>query len=321
MNNNINFIREKINAVKNIVIAGHTNPDADAIGACIAFYYALKQKDKNVYLILEDYSEKFNFIPGKENLYIGDYNNIEADLFISLDCGDLDRLGSIKEIFNKMETINIDHHISNNNFADINYVDINSSSTSEIVYNILNNWCIIDNNIAACIYAGLLNDTGGFRYTNTTSRTLSIASEILKYKFDFTNIYNTLFYSRSFLEIKLMGEALINSELLFNNKFVFSYLSYETINKYNATYKEVNGISEYLKGVSNTMISAFLYEKNRNEVKVSLRSEDVFDSAKFAMNFNGGGHKKAAGFTLNCTIDEACTLVRSEILDKLKNIL
>lgn len=316
MNNSFEEIRQTIDNSENIIIAGHTNPDGDAIGAVLAFAFALKSKNKNIYVLLEEYGQKYDCIAGKEFIYKGDYSNVNADLFISLDCGDAERLGKAKELFENMYTINIDHHISNKYFGKLNFVDANASSTSEIVYKLLTGWIDIDKNIASCIYAGLVNDTGGFRHTSTTPVTMSIASELITYPFDFSKIYNSIYHSHTFTEVKIMGEALMNSELLCNGKFALSYISMDTIKKYNGTPKDVDGVSEYLKNIPNTVVSAFLYEKGENQIKASLRSEDGFDVSELMLQFGGGGHKKAAGCTLECSLVEAVDIIKNTVCNK-----
>lgn len=314
MNNSIDKIRSLIDSVDNIVIAGHTNPDGDAVGAVLAFSTALKEKNKNVYVLLEEYAEKYNCIPNKELIYKGDYKDIKADLFISLDCGDIDRLGEAKPLFESMNSINIDHHISNTYFGKLNYVNCDASSTSEIVFGIISGWCDMNKDISACLYAGLVNDTGGFRHTSTTPLTMSIASQLIAYPFDFSGIYNSIYHSHTFVETKLMGEALMNSELICDGKFAISYISLETIKKYGGTPKDVDGVSEYLKNITGTKVSAFLYEKGENQVKASLRSEDGFDVSALVSKFGGGGHKKASGCTLESSLEDAVTTMKNAVI-------
>lgn len=311
-NADFSSIRNTIKNAERIVISAHTNPDGDAVGSCFGLGGALAAAGKDVKVLLEDYRASYDaVIPGSELLYRGEYSAIQADVFISLDCGDRERLGAAVSVFDRMNTICIDHHISNTGFADLNYVEEEASSTAEVVYKILDGLYPLNRASACAIYAGMLSDTGGFRHSSTGASTLEISSRILKeYDVNFTEIYNKLFMEHSFTEMKAMGLAIANASMELGGKAVVSTLTSEEIKACGATPKELGGIVEYLKNVEGAEVSAFIYEKGGGEIKVSLRSGSYVDVSKICVGLGGGGHVRAAGVSLyNVTVAEASKLI------------
>ena len=225
----------------------------------------------------------------------------------------MERLGGFKEAFAGSKIrINIDHHKSNTYFGDLNYVDTEASSTCEIIYKIVGDMLSSLNNadyIAGCIYSGIVFDTGGFRHTSTSSITLAAASELIKYKFDFSKIYNTIFNTRKFEEAKALGRAILNMEKLAGGEIVYSSMSQEEIKSCGTESDGLSEIINYLKGISGCKAAVFVYEKSTGVFKVSMRSEDDVDVSAVAQSFGGGGHAKAAG----CTVEGS----KKEILDKI----
>lgn len=156
MNHTFEQIKEVLQPCQNIAIGGHQNPDGDAVGACFALAYALQKDGKNVVVVLESFSKKYDIIAEKELLLSQEnYDDSNFDAFIALDSGDKERLGQAKDIFDRTRLkINIDHHVSNTYFGEYNYVDGDASSTSEIIYRYLRDDGVINQKIAAALYAG-----------------------------------------------------------------------------------------------------------------------------------------------------------------------
>lgn len=310
-NNRKQEILEKIAQAKTIQIAGHTNPDGDAIGACLAFGLALEKVGKNVVVLLENYAPKYDVIPGK---HLVKEPTTKADLFLALDCGDEGRLGKAAEWFHKAAfTINIDHHGSNTRYGQMNYVEGDASSTCEIVYGFLAGNYEMDEKMASALYAGLIYDTGGFRHSSTSPETMRIAGALMEKGIPFTEIYNRFFDSRSFSELKIMGQALENAELFFGGRAVCAAVTAAEIEKCRGTNKELDSIINYLNGVQGTDVACFLYEKTPTEVKASFRGKDGYDVCALAQKFGGGGHVKAAGCTIAAPIEKAKEMVLAEI--------
>jgi phosphoesterase RecJ-like protein len=312
-NDSLDAILEAILAAQHILLAGHTNPDGDAIGACLALAGALEKSGRTAGVLLESYGEKYSLIPNR-HLLASPQEAEGAEVFIALDCGDEKRLGTAEELFRKTpRKINIDHHKSNTFFGQMNYVDGDASSTSEIVYRLLKGKLPIGREEAACLYAGLIYDTGGFRHSSTSPETMRMAADLMEMEIPFTDIYHSLFDSRSFSELKIMGKALENAELLFGGKVVCATITTAEIEACGGSNKELDAIINYLKGVRNAEIACFFYEKTETEVKGSFRGNEGYDVCALAQKFDGGGHVKAAGCTISAPIAKAKEMVLAEI--------
>lgn len=313
MNDSFETIMQEILSADTIALAGHINPDGDAIGACLALGGALEKAGKKVQVILESYADKYLLIPNVHLVCRAEDAEVPA-LFIALDCGDEGRLGAALELFEKAERkINIDHHESNTRFGQLNFVAADASSTSEIVYQLLKDRLPVTAAEAAGLYAGLIYDTGGFRHSSTSPETMKIAGELMGYGIPFTEIYNRFFDSRSFSELKLMGRALSNAELLFDGKVVCSQITTAEIEELGGSNKELDAIINYLKGVLGANVACFFYEKTETDVKGSFRGNDGYDVCALAQKFGGGGHVKAAGCTLSMPIAQAKEIVLQEV--------
>lgn len=312
-NDSFETIREQILRAKTVLLAGHTNPDGDAIGACLAFAGALEKSGRWAGVLLEKYAGKYGVIPNAHLLVTPEAAG-DADLFLSLDCGDLERLGAAKETFLKTPMrINIDHHESNTGFGMLNYVDADASSTSEIVYELIYGILPIGVEEASGLYAGLIYDTGGFRHSSTAPKTMRIAGELMECGIPFTAIYNEFFDARSFSEAKILGKAMENAELLFGGKVICSTITNAEIAACGGTNKELDAVINYLKGVRGVEVACFFYEKTETEVKGSFRGNDGYDVCALARKFGGGGHIKAAGCTIAAPIAKAREMALAEV--------
>ena len=316
MNNKNSTIEEIIQVIdnaENIVIAGHINPDADSVGSSLALANLIFKTGKISKVIMKEYNSKLKIIPGFDYVYEGDTKTLAPDLFICVDCGDIDRLGELVELFKSTEnTIVIDHHISNNYFGKYNYVKAQVSSTCELVYEIAEKFTGLDKDIASCIYAGMLSDTGGFRYKSTSPYTLEIASKLLTYEIPFTEIYGELMYKKSMAEINAFKYALNNVKIVEDMKLAYTTITLEERMVSDISTKDLDGVSELIMRIRGIEMSVFAYEKEKNQTKISLRSKEK-DVNKIALHFNGGGHKNASGCVCNESPDEAVKLIVAKI--------
>ena len=318
-NNSLEEIRECIKEKNVIAISGHQNPDGDAIGACLALAMSLQNLGKRVYVLLEDYGGKYDVIPGKESLAdLRQYDALQPELFISLDCGDLERLGEAAAVCRRSPvTIVIDHHQNNGYFGTLNFVDVKKSSASEIVFDLINGYFPINQEIAAALYVGIIYDTGAFRHSSTSPATMAAAGTLMEMDIPFTKLYHLFFDSRSFTELKLMGRAFDNAKLYFNGKLIITTITLAEFEELEGSLKELDAIVNYIKGVSGTKIACFLYQKKEGVTKASFRAEDGFNVCALAMHFGGGGHIKAAGCTLCMSVPEA----KQMIIDEVKKLM
>lgn len=310
----LNKIKNEIDKYDNIILSSHVNPDGDAFGSLFAFKFMIEKynKNKKVDIVLQyplpKYIHKF-----EESIHIkNSFNKDNVELIIMLDTASLERAAIDNEIFKiAKQSINIDHHISNTKYLNINYVE-NISSTSELLYKFLNVFNIdLDQQIAKFMYLGLINDTGNFRHSNITDLTFEVASKLMKQGINNSEITNILF-SKSERKTKVFGDALSNYIYFEKYKLAFYYISKEIAEKFNATEEDCDGVSELLLSIDNVEISLFLRNDLENNIKGSFRSKKI-DVNKLASIFNGGGHKLAAGFKTKRTVNEIIELIKEKL--------
>lgn len=311
----IDLAIEKILESKNIFIVSHVQPDGDNIGSILALGLALKKIDKNIVVLKSDtIPSDYLFLPNVD--IIQDYSDeLEIDLLITLDSSDKDRLGKNKILLEHAKTIiNIDHHISNTNFGHINIVDSTAAATGELVYKIINKMNIsIDKDMGTCIYTAISSDTGSFMYDNTTSETHEIVSELLKLGIDKSNININLYQNRSIERTMLFIKALETLNLYFDNKVAVVKVTNKILEDSGSKMEDTEGIVSFIREIRDVEIAILLKEFNENEIKVSMRSKKNVDVAAICHNFGGGGHVKAAGCTINSSIDTSEELILNEI--------
>ena len=302
-------IADEIKEAQNIVLTIHINSDGDCIGAALALMLILDRynkknfsdeiyKMKNVRLVLDDKLPKFmgHF---KERALVEYYPNFkmkDIDLLIAIDSANIERIGNVAELRkDAKKMINIDHHISNTNYADINYVE-DVSSTSEIIYKFLDLFDVeLDKEIASLLYLGIINDTGNFTHSNVTAETFLISSELIKAGVDNNEITDILF-GVTLGKARLLGEVYKNLEIDEELKFAYYYLSDKKAEELKIGRDESDGMSETLLDLVGIEASLFLKDEKEGRVKGSLRSKNSYDVNEIAMSFGGGGHIKAAGF-------------------------
>ncbi len=310
-NKDIKDIRMLITNYDKVAVAGHVNPDGDAIASCLGLALCLKKIGIHPVVILEEYSSKFDIIPGKEMIYKGDIESLDIDAMICLDCGSLDRLGDAVKLFEKAPvTFNIDHHVSNTRYAKYNCVNAKASSTSEVVFDIMNNLVPIDEEIASALYAGIVYDSGGFRHKCTTADTHIAVSKLMWLDIPFSKIYNTIMFDRTMPVAKSFGKSLCN--LQSEGSVYYTYITTEEIQASGATVKDLDGTVDYIISITDAEVAVFFYQLPDNQVKASMRSKNV-DVSKIAGMFGGGGHVQASGCTLTGDVKSAVAAVLPEI--------
>ena len=325
--NNIDTIIKYIHESNDFVVTSHVNPDGDNIGSTLSIYYFLKKINKRVYYVMNDSMplnmqfliENINIINSSKfkELNIKDYN------LITLDCGDKNRIcidDDIKD--NCIKLINIDHHASNDFYGNLNYVVAEASSTCELVYNLLvrneeiNNFKLIDEDIATALYTGLMTDTGKLTYSNTHASSFDMAKQLLISGADTQKVVQNVFGSNPFKFYKLLGESLNTLEII-NTKVAIMMVTEDMLERYNIDFKDIDGIVPYARDIENVEIGILLKEKSNNEIKVSLRSKSFADVSRVAKAFGGGGHIRAAGCTINDSIENAKKKILEEALKEI----
>lgn len=306
---------EKILNSEKIYIVSHVQPDGDNLGSCLSLALAMKKIKKEVFILkVGETPSDFSFLPGID--MIRDYNGVSLiDLLIAVDASDIDRLGKNKGLINSAKTvINIDHHISNTNFGHINVVDSNASATGELIYKLINELkIVIDEDIATCIYTAISTDTGSFMYDNTTAETHEIASNLIKHGADKENININIYQNRSLSRTELFIKSLNSLDMYFDNQVAIIKVTKDMLKETNTTMEDTEGIISFVRDIGPVEVAVLMKETNKEQTKISMRSKRYVDVAKLTSVFNGGGHKKAAGCTINRPILEVDELLLSEI--------
>ncbi len=293
-------LEELISQAENIVIVGHTNPDGDCIGACLAVYNYIREQyaAKKVTVRLEPVPAKFAYLSGCDRICSVPSGRSRADLCICLDSADKERLGKFAVCLEKAAySICIDHHVTNPGYARENIIAPHASSACEVLYECLDE-SRISKKTAECLYTGIIHDSGVFKYNSTTARTMEIAGKLMEKGIDFGAIIDDSFYRKTYRQSQIMGRALLESITFLDGKCVFSVIRRKDMEMYGVDKSDLDGIVEQLRLIDGVECAIFLYEVGNLTYKVSLRSKYIVDVSKVAAFFGGGGHVRAAGCTM-----------------------
>lgn len=282
----------------------HAYPDGDAIGSVIALYKLLKKKNKKVFMVCtSEIPYQYTFLAETNNILKSLVNIPDRKEYVSIftDCAD-DRRTRIDFDFVKKNSkliINIDHHLSNTRFGDLNIVFPEKSATCEIIYNFLKKYFSkeIDRDIAEALYTGILTDTGKFQYSNTTKTVHKIISDLLEYDINPSKIYNNIYENEPANRFRLLAKVFKRTKILQGNNLIYSFIKMEDLYKLKLPFSSNDGIIELLRTAKNIKVAALFKEVDKNKYKVSLRSaDDSINVALIAEKFGGGGHKMASAY-------------------------
>jgi bifunctional oligoribonuclease and PAP phosphatase NrnA len=303
-------IKALTGAARRIVITGHERPDGDCIGSEVALASILRAAGKHVEIVNADQvTERYEFlVRGQPLRQHQPHKRLRADLIFVLDATDLNRLGSIRpEHLGKATLVNLDHHLNNPHFGAVNLVDTRAAATAELVWRVAAccRWRVPQDALLA-LYTALLTDTGQFAYSNTTPRTMQMAAILLAHGIHAESVWRRVYLNKSWSELALEARARATLECAAGGKIASISLRHSD---FAATgtgpqhAEEFPGIPRSLAGVQ---LALFFYEINGgHRTKVSLRSTLAVDACALAQKFGGGGHKQAAGCTLEGTLDAA----------------
>ncbi|MDO5402928.1 MAG: bifunctional oligoribonuclease/PAP phosphatase NrnA [Eubacteriales bacterium] len=291
-------ILDELKDAASVGITGHVRPDGDCMGSTLGLYNYLKDNrpDLKTDVFLEEPGKEFSYLTGIENIK-NVPENTQYDVFVVLDCSSKDRIEPFVQCFdNAKKTICIDHHVSNSDFADVNLVRPDASSTCEVLYDTFDE-DKVQKDVAECIYTGIIHDTGVFKYSSTSAKTMTIAGKMMEKGIAYSDIIDNSFYKKTYVQNQILGRALLESVLFYDGKCIFSNVTKDEMDFYGVTGKELGGIIEQLRLTDGVEVAIFLYETGENEHKVSMRSKKTIDVSRIAVEFGGGGHVRAAGFT------------------------
>jgi len=254
-------------------------------------------------VFLEKPADIFSEIAGFDRINSTFGEQETFDVFFALDCSG-DRLGEAEAYFlAATKKINIDHHISNSGCGDLNVVRPDLGAACEVLYDLMDKE-ILDKDIAMALYIGMIHDTGVFQYSNTTPDTLKRAAHLISFGFDFPRLIEETFYQKTYLQTQIMGRALMESIRFLNGRCIVSVIDRKTMDFYNVTPKDLDGIVNQLRNIKGVNCAIFMYETGVLEYKVSMRSDSCVDVAQVAAYFGGGGHMRAAGCTMKGTFHD-----------------
>ena len=296
----------KIKNLQSFLLMIHEEPDGDTLSGTVACYLAIKSLGKKVSMVCKDEIPRpFLFLPAvkfiKKDILFGDF-----DCILIIDCGDLKRTGFAERLkkFAKVSKnlINIDHHPKNDlwKIANLNLIDQKASSASEIVWELLKKIPVsISSDMATAILTGIYTDTGGFKHSNTTPQTLKIASELLVYGARLKTITRNVALNKSIAALRLWGIALSRIHKNQKLQIVSSVITSEDLEKCQAVHADLAGVVNLMNSIPDSSATILFYETSEGKIRASLRTEkEKVDVARIAKLFGGGGHKKAAGFTV-----------------------
>lgn len=310
---------DKLNGVKTVGISGHVRPDGDCVGSTLAVYNYITTyyPEVQVELFLETIPDVFLFLKNADKIKHEYEEDKVFDLFIVLDCGDEGRLGPFAKYYNAARhTLCIDHHVSNQSFAEDNYIIPDVSSTCELVFDMLDT-DKITKEIAECLYTGMVHDTGVFQYSCTSAKTMNNAGILMGKGIDYPKIVTDTFYLKSYDQNRILGYALLNSKLYLDGKVIVTYLTKENLAEFHCTSKELDGIVNQLRVTKGTEVAVFLYESEDGSYKASFRVSGDVNVAEIAQSFGGGGHVKAAGCNIYGNIEDVINRILEEIKKRL----
>ena len=313
-------IAEEIRGGRSFLISTHQNPEGDAIGSVLALGLALKSLGKDALILTQDpVPEVLAFLPGAGEIVHQAPVNRRFDIALAVDCGDRPRLG---EEFSKVQEIgkiiNIDHHVSNGFFGDLNLIDPMASSAAEIIYDLIQALpAPFTREVAENIYTGLLTDTGSFHYSNTSPKTFSVARACLQAGVDPWEVSQKIYDTQPIPRLRLLPRVLDTVELLEDGRVSSMVVTQQMLKESGATVAMTEDFINFARSVQGVEVALLFREVTSRKYRVSMRSRGAVDVARIAGQFQGGGHPAASG----CTVEGSLSEVRTQVLEVVKAAL
>jgi phosphoesterase RecJ-like protein len=313
-------IAEEVRNGQRFFIASHENPEGDALGSILALGLALREMGKEVLVFNQDpIPEMLSFLPGAETIIHQAPADGNFDVAFALDCGDPQRLG---EEFTKVrkigKMINMDHHISNRLFGDINFVDPAASSTAEMVFDLLRIMPVaISPAVAENIYVGILTDTGSFRYSNTSPKTFTAARMCLLAGVEPWKVAEKVYETQPLPRLRLLPLVLGTLEVGENGRVSSILVTKKMMEETGASAALTEDFINFPRSLKGAQVALLFREVSPDKYRVSLRSRGHVDVARIAAAFQGGGHPNAAG----CAVEGTLSEVKAKILERVQAAL
>jgi bifunctional oligoribonuclease and PAP phosphatase NrnA len=309
-----------LESAKTVFITAHVGPDGDTLGSMLGLKFALEKARPGIHrvdcVISGKMPDVYSFLPGiRDVLRMESATTLlhQYDIAISVDCGSKDRLGLGQKPFDAAGTsANIDHHISNDRFARINVVNPHAAASGEVVFDLLKAMAIpLDASIATCLYTAIMTDTGNFKYSSTSARIMEVASHLINAGAGPEYIYKQIYEKMPWCQVALQAEVVSAAQFNTARNIAWTSITREQLQKHGAEDEHVDGLVESLRQIDGVLISAIFKENVSGHTKVSLRSDSHdIDVAAIMGLFQGGGHRMAAG----CTIEKPLAEARASLL-------
>src|SRR5262245_53186799 len=305
---------ELIEKNKCFAITSHIRPDGDSLGSSLALYWILHGLGKDAEVIMCDtVPHSYSKLPGADEVRVVKDIDRDYDAVFVIECSDVTRPGlpALKEQF----VVNIDHHSTTGLFGNLNWIDSTAAAVGEMVYNLAKSiGSNITYEIASCVYAALLTDTGSFHFSNTTERTFKIASELVRHGAQPAKLSQAIFYNYPYAKVQLTGAVLSTLQRDESGRIAWITMTKEALDHTGATEDDSDGIITYPLTIGDVEAVAFFRELSNSTYRISLRSKNRVNVARIAESFGGGGHANAAGFTIKADYEQ----FSREVIEKLK---
>ncbi|HHY27724.1 MAG TPA: bifunctional oligoribonuclease/PAP phosphatase NrnA [Desulfitobacterium dehalogenans] len=320
MNSVINQMAEELRKAPKVALFSHVSPDGDCLGSMLGISLALEALGKEVAMINPDpIPRNLSFLPGVDKIARSMPNPLPETLLF-VDCADLQRVQLQREDLPAEAVIlNLDHHISNQNFGRINWVDSHAAASGELAYALIRRLNVeLTQEIAANLYTALLTDTGCFKYSNTTSKTHQIAGELIDAGINLGDIHHFVFDQTPMVKLELLRRGLNQLQIFAEGQIGMMTLRKQDFEESGAEESLSEGLIDHARTIEGVEVAVLFKESKPDTIRVSLRSNRWLDVNRIADSFGGGGHKRAAGCTLHVSLEEAKQMVRQTIEEELK---
>ncbi|HWQ36840.1 MAG TPA: bifunctional oligoribonuclease/PAP phosphatase NrnA [Blastocatellia bacterium] len=305
---------ELIEQHQRFAVTSHIRPDGDSLGSSLALFWILRGLGKDAEVIMcDDVPQAYERLPGADLVRVVPDIDRAYDAVFVIECSDVTRPGlpALKDQF----VVNIDHHSTTELFGNVNWIDSTAAAVGEMIYNLAKAiGARITPELASCVYAAVLTDTGSFHFSNTTERTFKIASELVRHGAQPAKLSQAIFYCYPYSKIKLIGSVLSTLQRDETGSIAWIRMTRDAMQEAGASEEDTDGIINYPLTIGEVEAAAFFRELPNNTIRTSLRSKNRVNVARVAEQFGGGGHANAAGFTLAADYDE----LSRQVIEKLK---
>lgn len=315
--NDLDRAAEAIASAPSLALACHQMPDGDALGSMLALAGLARRHGKEVVASWPEpfiVAAHYDFLPGLDLVSKPLEFPAQPDLMITFDCGSIGRLGELAGPARAArELIVIDHHVSNDGYGTINVIDPDAAASAVVVRHLLGRlgWAL-DREAALCLYTGVVCDTGRFQYDNTTPQVFALAEELSTFDLPIAALTRQLFEQHRLAYMKLAAEAIDRAEYDADRRFVWTWVTADDLARHGVHLEETEGLIDLVRRTSEADVSCVLKE-TADGTKVSLRAVSDFDVSEVAVDFGGGGHRAAAGFTSDLPVKETLEALRARL--------